>query len=77
MLFDSFGVKGHIYFKFRVKVGVSASHYGANRAMYIAADRKCSHLQVTEGQDKHGCHWSAQCSKQMLLASLLTNYRLS
>ena len=52
----------------RVRVGVSASHYGANRAIYIAAGRKCPPAQVTEGQDKHRHHWSARCSKQMLLA---------
>ena len=45
--------------KLRVRVGVSASQYGANRAMYIAAGRKCPQAHVTEGQDKHGCHWSA------------------
>ena len=55
-------------FKFRLRVGVSASHYGANGAIYIAAGRKCPQAQVTEGQDMHGCHWSARCSKQMLLA---------
>ena len=41
--FTVFGAKGHVYFKFKVGVGVSASHYGANRAMYVAAGRKCPH----------------------------------
>ena len=52
-------------FKFRVRVSISASYYGANRAIYIAAGRKCPQAQVTKGQDRH---WSARCSKQMLLA---------
>ena len=54
LLFVTFGVKGHIQFMFRVRVGVRASHYGANCAIYTAAGRKCPPPQVTEGQDKHG-----------------------
>ena len=69
MLFNTFGgQRSHLVYRCRVRVGVSASHYGANPAIYIAAGRKWPPVQVTEDQDKHGHHWSARCSEQMLLA---------
>ena len=40
------GSKVTISFKVRFRVGVSASHYGANGAIYIAAGRKCPPVQL-------------------------------
>ena len=45
-LLTPLGVKGHIWFKLRVMVGVSASHYGANGAIHISAGRKCPPVQL-------------------------------
>ena len=40
------GSKVTISFKVRFRVGISASHYGANGAIYIAAGRKCPPVQL-------------------------------
>ena len=40
------GSKVTISFKVRFRVGISASHYGANGAIYIAAGRKCRPVQL-------------------------------
>ena len=46
MLLTPLGSKVTISFKVRFRVGVSASHYGANGAIYIAAGRKCPPVQL-------------------------------
>ena len=50
------GSKVTISFKVRFRVGISASHYGANGAIYIAAGRKCPPVQSLY------CHmWWSYC----------------
>ena len=46
MLLTPLGSKVTISFKVRFRVGISASHYGANGAIYIAAGRKCPPVQL-------------------------------
>ena len=45
-LLTPLGSKVTISFKVRLRVGISASHYGANGAIYIAAGRKCPPVQL-------------------------------
>ena len=45
-LLTPLGSKVTISFKVRFRVGISASHYGANGAIYIAAGRKCPPVQL-------------------------------
>ena len=45
-LLTPLGSKVTISFKVRLRVGISASHYGANGTIYIAAGRKCPPVQL-------------------------------
>ena len=66
-VFDTWGSK--VTFSLRLGSGSALVHLIMVQIVpYMASGRKCPPAQVTEGQDKHGHHWSAQCSKQMLLA---------
>ena len=45
-LLTPLGSKVTISFMVRFRVGIRASHYGANDAIYIAAGRKCPPVQL-------------------------------
>ena len=45
-LFTPLGSKVTISFKVRFRLGISASHYGANGTIHIAAGRKCPPVQL-------------------------------